>query len=394
MSTAPELIQQGRGSWTSASNALADSLCPGRHLAQRGIPDEPGKYADTGRKIHAALAAIAYGPNNEQSDHRAAMANLSVEEQQTFAACQEIRQKVILQYFGQIESKYTEFREQRFWARFKLNGTEFQHSGQADFIGRQGTKTLIVDYKTLPGEVAESPKNMQLRDLACLAYGNLIPTTEIAVAIIQPFVTRQPVLCVYTKAELDRATKDMFDRVVRSNTLEAERVAGEVQCKYCKARRTCTVYQKWAGEIAPPAMLGLLEIPMASWTPEQMGRAANALAPLEKFLAEVKAEIKARLEKDKGAVVGWELKPGALRETIINPQGVFERFAKLGGTVEQFMPAVDIGKAKLREAVAKLTGARGKNLEGGMQILLEGLTESKPTAPTLKRSDPAPEVAP
>lgn len=379
--TAPEVMEQSRGSWTSASNALADSLCPGRHLAQRGIPDEPGKYADTGRKIHAALAMGAKHTN----DSRPILESLTLEEQETFFACRELQQKVVLQYFVNIHPTYREFREQRYWARFKVNGQGFEHSGQADFVGRQGTRALILDYKTLPGEVAQSPKNLQLRDLACLVAGNLIPTAEIAVAIIQPLVTREPVLCVYQKAELDRATKEMFDRVVRSNTLESERVAGEVQCKFCKARRSCVAYQKWAGQISPPAMLGLFEVPMQSWTPEQFGRAAGALAPLEKLLGEIKTEIKARLERDPAAVAGWELKPGAIRETIINPQGVFERFAKLGGNVEQFMPAVELGKAKLKEALAKLTGAKGKTLENGMQTLLDGMTESKQTAPTLRR---------
>ena len=54
MSTLP-ITTERRGA-TSASNAHADALCPGRHLAQRGLA-EPAERADAahGRSIHEAL---------------------------------------------------------------------------------------------------------------------------------------------------------------------------------------------------------------------------------------------------------------------------------------------------------------------------------------------------
>lgn len=43
-----------RGEWTSASNALADRLCRGRHQAQQGLAElPPTEESDTGRIIHA-----------------------------------------------------------------------------------------------------------------------------------------------------------------------------------------------------------------------------------------------------------------------------------------------------------------------------------------------------
>lgn len=380
-----------RGGHTSASNALADKLCPGRHLAQKGLPEEASVYAESGRKVHAALAALQLGDHH---GNRPLVDRLDGPERETYSACVDIQRKLVSQFFGDRIDGYREFHEERYWSRFKANGVEYQHSGQADFVGRVGMRALIIDYKTMPGEVAESPRNLQLRDLACLVRGTYVPTSEIAVAIVQPSVTSKPELCLYNKEELDRATREMFTRVMESNRPDNKRVAGEAQCKYCRAKSHCTVYQQWAGQITPPAMLSLLGVPMVSWTPDQCAIAAEALAPAQKFLDDLKDMLKDRLSKQPGSVPGWELRPGAVRESIVNPQEVFNRFVKLGGTVENFMPCVDIGKTKLKDALSKVTGAKGKALLSAMDTIVAGATEQKQGAPVLKRSDPAPKALP
>lgn len=375
MST-PKPIDERRGH-TSASNALADSLCEGRHQAQAGLPDEPGPYAESGRKVHAALAQ-----NNERPFD---MGSLTLAERETFDACREIEKKLVLQYFGENHPPMRVFREERYWAKIKHGERLLEHSGQPDVVFRAGTKALICEYKTLAGDVPVSPKNLQLRDQAVLVRGNFVPTDEIAVAVIQPMVTRTPTLCVYSKDDLDTAAKEMIARVKASNTPGAKRTAGEVQCKYCKARKTCIVYQQFAGQITPPAMLSILSVPMASWTREQLGVFCNGLGPAQKFLDEGKEFVKAALERDPNAVDGWTLEPGAVREKIVNPQEVFNRFVTLGGKVEQFMPCVDVRKGALKEALNVVTGAKGKPLEAAVKTLTDGCVEAKQTAPSLKR---------
>jgi len=102
-----------RGGWTSASNASADAACPGRHQAQKGLPESSGEWAESGRKIHAALA-------NEPVN---ATTLLSLEEREVFDACRDIEKKLVLQYFGDTTmggpgTGMRVFREQRYWARF------------------------------------------------------------------------------------------------------------------------------------------------------------------------------------------------------------------------------------------------------------------------------------
>jgi hypothetical protein len=386
MSDTPQ-VTDVRGGHTSASNAAADAACPGRHIAQRGAPESKTVYADSGQRIHAALAAqLADGEHSNRSIVDA----LPLEERETYQACLDIQRKLAVQHFKGSHAGYREFKEQRYWAKFKVNGEEYQHSGQADFVGRAGTRALIIDYKTEAGDVPESPRNMQLRDLACLVRGTLVPTDEIAVAIVQPFVTHTPEVCVYNRAELEQAATGMFQRVFASNQPDAKRIAGDLQCKFCRARRTsCVEYQNWAAQMTPPAMLNIMGVPLTAWTPAQFSVAAAMLPPAEKFLSELKDLIKERLSKDPASVPGWELKPGAIREAIINPQGVFERFCALGGKIEQFIPCVDLTKVRLREALNKLTSAKGKSLDAAMNTLTDGLVSQKQTAPSLKRKEDA-----
>jgi hypothetical protein len=62
---------------------------------------------------------------------------------------------------------------------------------------------------------------------------------------------------------------------------------------------------------------------------------------------------------------------------------VFGRFVEAGGTQAQFVGAISITKTKLKDAVRSATGRKGKELEGLVEAILDGCTESKQTAPSL-----------
>lgn len=375
--------QDPRQGWTSASNAEADGLCPGRHLAQKGIAEPPkGEDANRGTRIHRALA-------NEKDG--AVLETLTREERDMFDSCREIESKVTEQYFGKVpvtsdpNKRFRVFRHQRYWSAFQTSGTTLQHSGEADVVKRAGTKVLIADYKTLAGDTPASPRNQQLRDLAVMVKGTYITVSEVATVIIQPLVTHTPEVCVYTLEDLQQAEQLLYQRVAASNDPNSPRVPGEVQCAFCLAKSRCLEYQKWAGQMTPPAMLSVLEVPMESWTPEQRATAANALGPALDFLEQLKQWLKDGIAKDPEFVPGWTLSPGQKRSTIVNPQQVFERFTKLGGSLEQFMPCVNIVKGKLGDAVSAVGGAKGIALKKALEALTDGCVDVKETAPSLQK---------
>lgn len=371
-------IDERRGC-TSASNAAADSLCGARHLAQRGKPRVETEDAGTGRRIHEALAT-------GKTD------GLNVDERRTFELCLEVERKKLIEFFGDDAPKAIAFREDvkdpaksRLWVTvLGPAGQKYEHSCRCDVIYRLQERALIIEYKTLFGEVPDSPRNLQLRDQQVLVRGNMAITGDIGVCVIQPAVTMDPQICVYTPDDSKRAEQQMFARVVASNDPSSQPVAGEVQCKFCLAKKSCKAYLQYSGALVP-AMLTVLDVEMEQWTPEHRAKAMDLLKPAQDLLDLIKEFIRDGLAADPNFCPGYTLKPGAVIETITNPQGVFDRFTKLGGTLEQFMPAVRLNKTALKESLADLTGAKGKKLDAAMATLTDGFTESKRNSPSIKR---------
>ncbi len=364
-----------REGWTSASNADADARCPGRHLAQRGIESTPGADAEFGRVIHAALA------KHDDDD-------LTPEQGRIFEACQEIERKMLEQFFGADFKLVKQYREQRLWATFLGPdiGPDFgslRHSGQPDVVYRYGLRGLIVEYKTLPGDVPTSTVNLQLRDQVCLAADNYV-LTEVGVVVVQPLVTQTPELTVYDKDAIARSTEDMRRRVIASSA-DSGRRAGPVQCKYCKAKDACLEYAAWAATLLPASVI--TGLPIARWGPDQCAQFCAGRAAAQKWLDECEAEVKRRLEANPDAVTGWCLKPGAVREEVVNPSALHARFLESGGTTEQFMEAVKIGKGDLEKQVRVATALKGKALKCKLTALLDGITRAKQCAPSLARKE-------
>lgn len=373
-----------RGGWTSASNAQADQLCPGRHLAQAQIPERDGKDRDTdsGNRLHLALL-------------RRDPAGLQGDEIERFGAAMMLEDALVLEFFAPSMAERARkkvWREQRFWTKVQdpLSGRWLQHSGQPDVVYRNGTKALIIEYKGLYGEIPPAPENEQLRDQAILVRGNFITIDEIGVAVIQPAVTHESQICYYNLEQLKVAETLMFQRVCKSNDPNSPRIAGERQCKFCRAKAQCGEYNQFAGSLVP-GMVALLQVRPIDWTPQQRAEFLAKRGIAQRWLDDTVDDIKNILEKDPDAAPGFKLRPGNVKETIINPQVTFERFVQLGGTAEQFMPCVAVGKRKLQEAVRVVTGARGKSLAETFDKVNEGNIARSVAAPTIVATEePAP----
>lgn len=383
------ILDPQRHGWTSASAAPADSLCAGRHQAQKNIAQKPSDDASGGQAIHDALRA---------SD----ASKLTLDQVDVYDSCKTIEAKLVKAVFG--DKPVIAFREQRYWCKIQVTRPPggnpalsshivLEHSGQADVVYRSGPMALCLDYKTLQGDVEDSPKNLQLRDLACLVKGHFVTVDQIATAIIQPLVTHDPEVCMYDNSDLARAEAEMFARVAASNALGAKRVAGETQCKFCLAKGKCVEYSAWTGGMMPtgnvePVVKELIfQTAMEAWTPNQRAIAASLLGPAGKALDEIKEFLKDGLAQDPTFVPGWTLTAGTKRESIKDPQACFDRFAGMGGKLEDFMATVSVGKTRLKEAVNKVTGSVGRKLDADVAKLTEGIVEASVSAPSLKKAE-------
>lgn len=357
---------------TSASSAAYDFACPGRHLAQKGLAQTSSPDAEFGKGVHAALA-------------KGDPSNLTTEQLDIYESCVAIEAKIVDQLFGPDRAKVRTFIEQRFWVKVKdKNGDGyFDHSGQPDKIYRLGPRGLIIEYKTLAGDVPVSAENLQLRDQVVLAAGNLM-LTEVMAYVIQPLVTHDPVPCLYDKVSIKQAEDEMFDRVRRSNDPMAMRIPGEVPCKFCLAKPVCREYAQWQAALLP-ARIALPDLPVAEWTVEQRIAFCAGVGAVEKWIEDNKEEMKELLAKDENAVPGFYLKPGNSREIVTDPEALFARFVELGGSLDQFMACVSVGKGKLEEQVRAVTKKKGKPLKVQIDSLLDGIVEQRQNAPSLAK---------
>lgn len=364
-----------RGMWTSASAAHYDLLCPGRHLAQQKaitlqqVPQDDTTLADMGTRIHEALAVS--NPTG-----------LEVKETELYDSAHQIEVSLLKQVFGvDVEpARLKGVRQQRLWIKCGA----VQHSGEPDVIHRMGPRMLIIDYKFGSGDVPESPRNQQLRDLSVLAWYNTPLLTEIYVAIIQPLATHKPELCRYTKAEIEQSKMLLEQRVKESNNPEAPRMAGATQCKWCKARLICQEYQKWATKESP-LPVPLTESPLAQWTGEQWAAFLEARAVVEDWIKTAVAQAERVLTEDPQAIPGYALVPGNVVEKIVDAQGVFDRFQRVGGTLDEFMQCMSVYKSKLMPFVKAHTNTKGQALQEQMEKLVAGLTESSQNKPSIRK---------
>jgi hypothetical protein len=362
-----------REGWTSASSAEADSLCAGRHLAQRGLPEEvKSADADTGTRIHAALqAGTPDGSDNSPT--------LTGDDCDTFEKCRDIEMEVTPKLFGDIDgNKLICKREHRLW----LRAADLKHSGKADVIYIHRDTALVLDYTTGRNEATESPRNLQLRDLAVLVAANF-GVKRVHVAIIQPWATMSPEVCTYEIDDLFNAQCELMARIAASSDPKAPRVPGDKQCQYCRAKATCAEFQAAS-----------LPVKVENATPETVRAGIMALEGerLGKFLSLVRLaeetatdEVRRRVESG-DAVNGWILKPGRETEKITDAQMVFNRALATGITQQSFVAdCITVGKTALKTALKTATGAKGKALDAKLDELLAGATETKTSNPILTK---------
>ena len=349
------MITDERQGWTSASNAEADSLCPGRHLISRGLPFESTPEATTGTRIHAWLACDDVQLSDEELEIAEGLSG---------------KANGVIDLWKNGKTLRGVHVEERLWHQ----SGRFQHSGKPDAVFTINKRGLILDFKTGRNEVTPNHSNLQLRDLAVMAAMEY-KLDEVAVAIIPAYgPVSEP--CVYTQQDLAVALSQMEERITASNDPNSKRIPGEVQCKYCKAKGICPEFK--AAQL-PATTAADFPAAICNLDSEKLGQFL-ALVRLGDDVAT--KEVRRRL--DLGDVVpGWNIKPGRVTETIVNAQEVFNRFIAAGGTPEKFMDAVKITKAPLKSQLREVTQLKGKGLDQRFDDLISGCVDEKQSAPIL-----------
>lgn len=366
-----------RGGLPSASSLTRMANCLGSYQAEKHAPqaDTSSPEAETGNRIHAALAGDIL------------TSTLTSEELETFEACEKLAVTLALETYGGLDHSDQLCIEDRFWLH--NDAGERAISGKPDLVAVYGTRALLVDYKTGRNPVEHARENMQLRALTAILDHNL-KLTEVTVAIVQPWAPNpdnRVTKCVYSAADIQEAKAELREILEQIASPNAPRTPGD-HCTYCKAKQVCPEGREWA--VTPPVLNAPVAITpdalAATLTNDTLAKFLERAQVAVKIIEACKDEAKRRIEAG-DTLPGWKLKPGVTRETITDPQKVFDRFCDAGGTTDGFMSAVSITKGKLKDALKAATGAKGKALDSQLDALLAEAVRHTDTAPSLTRTN-------
>jgi hypothetical protein len=336
---------------TSASNAAADRLCPGRHNANKGLEETESAEASQGTLIHDVFAGL-----KEESV-------LDADSHKTLKRAQEIESIILGNWLCGIEVKGLAecHREKRLWNYVET------HSGQADafwLVDAEGGKhALLEDLKSLYGDHQDADENEQLRDLAALIYSNY-GVQSVTAFINQPRVAwkvEDVKMVKYGEKDLMRAYREMNERVLASNEPNAKRIVGPKQCKYCKAAGTARCPESQKALVT----LGTAQFDIETASPEERGDWLERLTMIAGIAEKNIAELKAGIRKNgEGWAEGWGLGK-AKKSREIDPQSIPLIGASLsahfdGFEMVQLAKCCKISVPELQELHAKLSGLKGK----------------------------------
>jgi len=248
-----------------------------------------------------------------------------------------------------------------------------------------GNRGLLIEYKTLPGDLDESPTNEQTRDQVVIVAGST-GVEEVVVEIIQPLVTHSPVPCLYTQPDIKIAEQEMFARVRLSNNPKSLRTPNVVSCKFCKARFQCVEHEQWAASRLP-ATQSVIGTPIAQWTPEHRAAYCGLRGAARRWLDDCDGYIKDGLKKDPSFVPGYVLGKPRINRPVNDPQQLFNRLTELAKQnnvnpdvmLDHFMKCIDVKKGDVEGVVRAIAGLKGNGLKSKMDDLLSGIVDEKPT---------------
>ena len=344
------------------SASKRERLAPGRGAlnAENGLPDEPNEMSRAGDVGHACLAGEVH------------IDELDDETAKTVGRCQTL-ERSILADLDMVEAE--QVREERFW--LDIEG-ERLFSGKPDMVAMEGKRALVVDYKTGPVAVESAASNMQLRALAVLVFWKYNHLEQITTAIIQPRAfDQQATLTTYKVDDIWAAYYEMLLILEEAKEPNAPRKASEKACRYCKAKPTCPEAQQSITDIAKVES-NLPAIPTA----DILEKCASA----KSLIAKLESNARKALEADPIAIEGYELKPGAKRQKITNPEGVFFKASIIGIDGQEFSAVCDVNKSKLKALIKSKTEKKGKELDEELAGILEGNTEETRNKPSLAKS--------
>jgi hypothetical protein len=357
----------------SASSGHRRRRCVGsenliRQLRAQGLLKEIPQSPDalSGTLVHRAWA----GENVE----------LNADQAQTLDDLRRLEAMLVADWSGQ-EPFYLLGREERLWLR---EGIEPVHSGQYDaaYCSEDG-RVLILDAKTLYGEVEPAEYNDQLRELVALFRFKYPHFKRVRVAILSPKLHERCTVADYDQLEAELALRLLRLNLAESAEPEAPRVPGSY-CKTCPAVLQCEEARQLVGatySLAKRIEQGEFRLPLG----DKGSRILGEIIVAQNVLNALREAYKRELEASSDCLPGWRLKPGKRMRKIPDVDKALEVAINNGFELSEFLACTELSIGRLEERVQTKTSLTGRALQNKFEGIFGHLVTLHQYAPELER---------
>ena len=358
----------------SASSAYRRRRCSGsanlvRALRKAGKLDQtPSKDALSGSRVHRAWCGEK-------------LSDLTPREIETLSSLKRMELMLVTDWAAGNEFACLG-REVRLWLH---EGLDPVHSGAFDvaYGTLETQRMLIIDGKTLFGEVSPAEENDQLRELVGLARANFSRCNEFTVAILQPWVSQRPSVALYDATEAELALRELRRTIADNADPDAPRTAGP-WCDKCPAFELCDTARSFAArtwDVAKAVNDGFFVLPIGHGGAKLLDAAKLA----QKYLEAVLKRYKEILANDPEAVPGWLLRDGNKVREITDVEGAAQ-IAPQFMSRDEFYSTVRVDVGALQELCARASGLRGRALEDLFNQRFSKVIHYRQNAPMLVRA--------
>lgn len=242
-------------------------LCPGSYAACAELPDDENIDAERGTRMHEFMTGKRFP---------AGVLNINDE-----STCCILLDKFVKPLEGRARI-YHELRLQ-----VKDSDGSIITEGTGDFIAIASGIGCLYDWKFGFNAVEPAEENIQLKAYAVGVFQMFPEVQRLFVQVVQPAVSMAFEETTFGREHVPLFISQIKNIIEGAKKPDAYRNAGEVQCRYCKARNTCPDRVKWLDGIGS----SLVEMPTVDLsTLEKADETRQKISLVEKRLDELKKE--------------------------------------------------------------------------------------------------------
>lgn len=310
---------------TSASNVYRRKLCPGSARAEAAVIEQGNTdAADEGTLLHPFACDRRLSREHLTDKQRALLARADSADESLEAQARD--------WMGVAVIGDTAAPAVYRFERLEIKGPDRERlfSGESDLVRYWPTRAgaLIEDFKLGFVQVPPAAHNYQLAAYAVM-WRDFLELDSALVAINQPKTKGGVSLAEYKPDGIEKARRELAAIVHASEDASAPLIAGEDQCRFCRAKLHCEAYKQKFQPLAlkPDAqVIGDLE-------PDKLKAMLEAVRFAARIADPVIAEVTRRVEEQEPGFEDWMMKDNGETKQFTDLVGAFR-------AVSDYMAAV------------------------------------------------------